>query len=374
MNTNFYMPTRVIMGSDCITQNSNVFKTLGNKALIVTGAQSAKKNGSEKDVITALDSVGISYLVFDKVMSNPTISCAYEGASLAKENNVDFIIAIGGGSPMDAGKAIALLASQDINEQNLFSGNYENKILPMVLVPTTAGTGSEVTQYSILTNDRAQTKTSISSNLLFPTVAFLDAKYMQHLSVVTTIHTAIDALSHAVEGMLSIRASRISDGLASESIRMIMDCISDMLDALKAKSEVILDLRKREELLQASLLAGIVIAQTGTTIVHSMGYSLTYFKDVDHGRANGLLLTEYLKLVDKERPDLVRRILKAMNLSEIKQFEELMNQLLGQKEDLTAEEINQYSKIALTAKNRLNSAVVPSEEDIIEMFAKSLIQ
>ncbi|WP_141694398.1 iron-containing alcohol dehydrogenase, partial [Desulfosporosinus sp. BG] len=195
MTNKYYMPTRVIIGDDCIIKNSELFIPLGKKALIVTGAQSAKSNGSEKDVRTALESVGINYLVFDKVMSNPTISCVYEGASLAKEKGVDFIIAIGGGSPMDAGKAIALLAVQDIEEESLFSGNYEKTVLPMAFVPTTAGTGSEVTQYSILTNDKAQTKTSIASDLLFPTVTFLDAKYTEHLAVTTTINTAIDALS-----------------------------------------------------------------------------------------------------------------------------------------------------------------------------------
>lgn len=373
MTSKYYMPTRVIMGNGCITQNSDVFKTLGKKALIVTGAHSSKRNGSEKDIKTALDSVGIRYLVFDKVMSNPTISCVYEGASVAKENDVDFIIAIGGGSPMDAGKAIALLTAQDIDKESLFSGDYENKVLPMAFVPTTAGTGSEVTQYSILTNDKAQTKTSIASDLLFPTVAFLDSKYMEHLSVNTTINTAIDALSHAVEGMLSVKASTVSNALAAESIRLIMDCVPDLLQALQSGPEIILDPKKREELLQASFMAGMVIAQTGTTAVHAMGYSLTYFKDIDHGRANGLLLGEYLRLVEKEQPDLARRILEAMNLSGVDQFKELINQLLGEKEEISTEEINQYSKMAIQTKNIANCVVKPNEGDIRIIFTQSLL-
>jgi len=371
MTNKYYMPTRVIIGEDCITKNSELFKTLGKKALIVTGAQSAKRNGSEKDVKTALEAVGIPYLVFDKVMSNPTISCVYEGAAFAKENGVDFIIAIGGGSPMDAGKAIALLAVQDLEEGSLFSGNYENKVLPMAFVPTTAGTGSEVTQYSILTNDKAQTKTSISSDLLFPTVTFLDAKYTEHLRVVTTINTAIDALSHAVEGMLSVKASNVSNALAVASIRMIMNCVPDMLQALQAGSEVVFNLKQREQLLQASLMAGMVIAQTGTTAVHAMGYSLTYFKNIDHGRANGLLLGEYLKLVEKVQPDLAGRILTVMNFSEAEQFRELLSKILAEKEEISSEEIKQYSKTAIQTKNIANCVVIPTEEDISTMFALS---
>lgn len=367
----YYMPTRVIMGEDCITNNSDVFKILGKKALLVTGASSAKKNGSQKDVEAALDSVGIRYVVFDRVMSNPTISCVYEGASIAKENDVDFIIAIGGGSPMDAGKAIALLAAQYIAEENLFSGKYENKVLPMAFIPTTAGTGSEVTQYSILTNDKAQTKTSIASDLLFPTVAFLDPKYMKHLSVKTTVNTAVDALSHAVEGMLSVRASTLSNTLAAESIRMIMDCIPEMLQALHSAQEVPFDGKTREQLLHASFTAGMVIAQTGTTAVHAMGYSLTYFKDIDHGRANGLLLGEYLRLVEKENSDLAERVYKAMNLAGADKFKEVMDLLLGEKEEIGLEEMKQYSKLAIQTKNIANCVVKPREEDLENMFRVS---
>ncbi|WP_407311376.1 iron-containing alcohol dehydrogenase family protein [Desulfosporosinus sp. SB140] len=371
MTNNYYMPTKVIMGDDCVVKNCELFKVLGRKALIVTGTQSAKRNGSEKDVKTALESVGIQYQVFDKVMSNPTISCAYEGASLAKENGVDFIIAIGGGSPMDAGKAIALLAAQDIEEESLFLGNYQNKVLPMAFVPTTAGTGSEVTQYSILTNDKAQTKTSIASDLLFPTVTFLDAKYTVHLGVTTTINTAIDALSHAVEGMLSVKASIVSDALAAASIQMIIDCTPKMLLALQAGSEAAFDLEQREQLLQASFMAGMVIAQTGTTVVHAMGYSLTYFKGIDHGRANGLLLGEYLKLVEKAQPDLAAKILKTMSFAKAEQLLELLGKLLGQREEINAEEIKFYSKKAIQTKNIANCIVKPTEDDLRTMFVQS---
>jgi alcohol dehydrogenase class IV len=368
MNYKYYMPTKVLTGTDCIVNHKEIFKTIGTKALIVTGRHSAKVNGSQGDVITALEAVGIEYIVFDQVMSNPTIACTYEGAKVAKENGVDFIIAIGGGSPIDAAKGMALLAAQEIAEEALFSGKYEQKVLPLVAVPTTAGTGSEVTQYSILTNDRLQTKTSIATELIFPKVAFVDAKYMEKLSVNITINTAIDALSHAVEGMLSVRASTISDALAEKSIAMIMDCFPMMLKGLETGSYEVFDLEMREVLLQASLIAGMVIAQTGTTAVHAMGYSLTYFKVIDHGRANGLLLGEYLRLVAKEEPDLVEKILKAMNLLSINTFIVKMDQLFGEKEDISLEEIKQFSQKAIKTGNIGNSLVKPTETDIANMY------
>ena len=371
-NYKYYMPTRIITGKDCLIQNKDLFKTLGKKALIVTGAQSAKRNGSEQDVRTALESVGISYLIFDKVMTNPTVACAYEGAEFARKNEVDFIIAVGGGSPIDAAKAIALLAAQDIAEENLFFGQYDNKILPLATVPTTAGTGSEATPYSILTNERAETKTSIASDLLFPVVSFLDAKYMDNLPLVTTINTAVDTLSHGIESMLTVRASEISNTLAIECIRMITGCVPDMLQALQSGSETRFNPAKREQLLLASCLGGMAIAQTATTLVHSMGYSLTYFKDIDHGRANGLLLGEYLRLVEKVYPDLTARILQAMNLSDVDSFEEMMNSLLGEKEEVSSEEIIKFSEITMRARNVPNSIVIPSEEEVRIMFERSL--
>lgn len=373
MNKQYYMPTKVYMGENCIVNNKEVFKTLGKKALIVTGKSSAKINGSLSDIKIALETEEISYFIYDKVMSNPTIACCYEGAQIAKENNIDFIIAIGGGSPMDAGKGIALLAAQDIDEENLFSGKYENRVLPMAYVPTTAGTGSEVTQYSILTNNKAQTKTSIASPLIFPTVSFLDAKYMEQLSIATTINTAIDALSHAVEGILSVKSSVISNALATESISMIMKCVPEMIKALKPEGSTTLDKSIRESLLQASFMAGIVIAQTGTTVVHAMGYSLTYFKHIDHGRANGLLLGSYLALVKKKQPELADKILSAMNLKEIYEFTQITNELFGEKEKITQEEIKSFSEIAMKTKNIANCIVKPTEEDVKAMYTVSLL-
>ncbi|BCN31270.1 iron-containing alcohol dehydrogenase family protein [Anaeromicropila herbilytica] len=364
MNLNFYMPTKVIMGEDCISQNEMEFTKLGRKALIVTGAHSAKMNGSLDDIIKTLELVKIDYVIYDKVRSNPTVTCVYEGAKIARDNNVEFIIAIGGGSPMDAGKAIALLACQDIKEDEIFGGNISDKVLPMAFVPTTAGTGSEVTQYSILTNDKAETKTSISSPYLFPTVSFLDAKYMDSLSITTTINTAIDALSHAVEGMISVRATALTNAIAIESIQNIASCFEEL------RSEKVSRVA-REKLLYGSMLAGIVIAHTGTTAVHSMGYSLTYFKDVDHGRANGLLLGGFLEFVQKAKPELIDTMLKAMNLTSVEEFQILMNQLFGDKEEITMEEMKKYTSIAIKAKNIKNSSVEPDENVILDIYKKS---
>lgn len=362
------MPTKVIMGSKCIEENSALLKTYGKKAMIVTGRRSAKLNGSQDDVILALRKEGIDYVIYDQVMSNPTIECAYEGAALAREEEVDFIIAIGGGSPIDGAKAMALLAKQDIEEEALFSGQYACEVLPLIAVPTTAGTGSEVTQYSILTNDKAETKSGLATPLIFPQIAFMDARYMRGLSVKVTINTGIDALSHAVEGLLSVKASPMSDVLALKSTEMVLETVTAMFNAIETPSLEPFSLEIREKLMMASMYAGMVIAQTGTTAVHAMGYSLTYFRHIDHGRANGLLLGHFLKLVEKAQPALIKRIIDAMKLNSVDEYIELMTKLFGEKEAMVVEEIEKYSEKAMGTGNIRNCVIVPTKEDLITVY------
>ena len=365
MNQAFYVPTKVVMGDGCIQKNRGLLAQMGKTALIVTGAHSAKKNGSLQDITDTLTLNGQSYKVFDKVMSNPTIACVYEGAAYAKEIGADFLMAAGGGSITDAGKAIALLARQDIPEEKLFSGNYKKDVLPMAFVPTTAGTGSEVTPFSILTNDKAKTKTSIATPLLFPTLALLDGKYMQNLPHRTTANTAVDALSHCIEGVLSNKASTITDCLATEGIRLVASCFDDI------KKDT-LSLNQRTDLLIASMLGGMVIANTGTAAVHAMGYSLTYFKHIDHGLANGLLMGRFLALMEKDCSGRIGLILSNLKLPSVSAFTELLAELLEKPQGLTEEEVNQYARLAMRAKNMANCLVMPKEEDLRKILKESL--
>ena len=368
MSYKYYMPTKVVFGQDCIHEYSELFSSYGKKAMIVSGKHSSKINGSQDDVSCVLEKQNIEYIVFDKVMSNPTTKCCYEGAKMAKEFEADFLVAIGGGSPMDAAKAIALLAKQEISEEQLLKGAFEHKALPVIAVPTTAGTGSEVTQYAILTNDLVESKTGVASEVIFPKIAFVDSKYMRDLSVEITINTAIDALSHAVEGILSIRSSILSDTLAQESIKLFSRCIQSLNEAKETHSTLVLNDEIRDHLAKCSTLAGMVIAQTGTTVVHAMGYSLTYFKEIDHGRANGLLLAQYLKLVNKKEPELIDKILHPMGLKTIQAFSELMDTLLGGHETMRSEEIRRFSEKAVNTGNMNNCRVRPTQEEIVNMF------
>jgi alcohol dehydrogenase class IV len=364
MSLNFFLPTKVLLDEDCVKRNAPLFKELGKKALLVTGRHSARANGSLQDVTDSLASQSLEWILFDRVETNPSIATVREGAAFAKENGADFVIGIGGGSPMDAAKAIALLACQDLSDDELFAGRYTSEVLPLVLLPTTAGTGSEVTQYSILTNDRAQTKTSIATPLLFPKIAMVDAKYTVGLPLKTTINTAIDALSHSIEGMLSIKANSLIDLLAAESIAKIAGSFDKLLSGK-------VDAACRAELIYASTLGGIVIAHTGTTAVHSMGYSLTYFQHIDHGRANGLLLAAFFSFIEKQNPAVIRRLLDIMRLADTSAFKSVLDRLLGEKESITVEHLEKFAGISIKAKNISNCTIVPTQKDLYNLYVES---
>ena len=374
------------MGENCVNDQRGFFSALGKKAFIVTGKKSAQINGAYDDAVKALEANNQNHVLYDSVMSNPTDACVCEAGKLAREQRCDFVIGIGGGSPMDAAKAIAVLAINDISKEGLFTVAFKSA-LPTIAIPTTAGTGSETTQYSVLVDTTeadgktpkagGPVKRSISSPLLFPQIAFLDAKYMKNLNRDITVHTAIDALSHAIEGMLTLRGNCISDVLARESIAMILGCMDDLLGFPKDPSAF--PMQKREKLLLASTIAGMVIAQSGTAAPHSMGYHFTLNWGTDHGRANGLLMKSFLLLCEEKEkamqsadPSFMARIpkLRAALGMDLEKFFGLVEKLLGKREKASEEEIAAWS--ALPTKNAANTYTLPNKEEIERVFRESV--
>ena len=175
MNFSYMAPTKVVIGKGCVQDQNALFKGIGRKAFVLTGRTSAARIGALADVQYALEKQGISYVHCNKVAPNPTIEQARELAAEAADAGVDFVVAIGGGSPMDAGKAVAVLAcNPELTDEELFDVHHFERVLPVVAIPTTAGTGAEVTQYAILTDCVKQTKRTLSGEQLFPCLALLE--------------------------------------------------------------------------------------------------------------------------------------------------------------------------------------------------------
>ena len=353
----YFMPTEAFFGRDCVLREGGRMKALGTHALVVTG-KSSRKNGALADVLAALGANGQTATVYDRVSPNPTVACVREGVALLRAAGADFLVAVGGGSPMDAAKAIAALAVCERPDADIFAGGY-GAALPMAHVPTTAGTGSEVTPYAILTNDAGMTKTSISSAAMFPRFAFLDGKYMRDMPVSVTVNTALDAFSHAVEGMLSRKKTPVSDVLAEACLRILYP--------LLARTKGCLSPDERDGLLYASMLAGMTIAQSGTTAVHGMGYFLTYRYGIDHGRANGLLLGGMLRLCAKKGVPALDAILAACG-DTLDGVCATLGALLGVRERIPQDVLRTFAHRAMDNKNIQKSAYEPTEAEVLEIY------
>ena len=357
----FFMPTRVIHGERELVNQAGLLKQLGNRCLLVTGRTSARVSGALDDAVEALTSQGIDYELFDQVENNPSLENVGAGGEAARRYKPDFILGIGGGSPLDASKAIAVLAVNDMEPEELYRNEFANQPLPIAAIPTTAGTGSEVTPYSVLTDPAAETKRSFSVPEVFPKIAFLDWRYTANLPVTITRDTALDALSHLVEGYLSRRATGTSDIFAQQGIELWAECLKSLQEGAFAPED-------RDRLLVASALGGITIAHTGTTLVHALGYSLTYYHDLPHGRANGLLMGEYLRYNAEYVPQRVANVLAWLGFEDVEEFAQVMGELAGPMVELSSEQIKDYAATAAATRNAAYSQGAATEEVLQRML------
>lgn len=358
------MPTEVYSGRESIDKNKNAMMKLGKKSLIVTGKNSSKKNGSLNHMTSALESLNIEYIIFDDVEENPSLETIEKVASLGRDGNVDFVIGIGGGSPLDAAKAVAVfIKNPQINKENIFaSGKLES--IPVVAVPTTSGTGSEVTPYSIVTVHKEETKKNLGQ-VVFPAIAFLDSGYTDNTPYNITISTAIDAFTHLVESYLSSKSTIMSDLYAEGGFKLFKSCFKNLIE--KDLTEEF-----REKIMLASMLGGIAIAQSGTSLPHGMGYALTYYNKLPHGLANGVLIVEYLKRFKNK--DKIIKMLNILGVEDLDQLKDIFDKLFQVDIKVSHKQISEYAISFGKNKNKLESH--PEEvsiEDIERIYRNSLI-
>ena len=261
-----------------------------NKALLVTDAMLVQCGVAEK-IENVLKDGGISYEIDDEVKPNPTIDNVHTGLDKLKASGADFIIAIGGGSVIGTAKAVAVIANNPDNYDVVSLEGVDkskNPPMPIIAVPTTAGTGSETTMDYVITNTEQKRKMACMDSMVVPVVAILDTDIMASLPLKMTAATAMDALTHAVESYLSKGAFDFSEMLSLKAVSLIS---ANFLKVIKNLN----DLEARKALAMAQYMAGMSFTNVGLGIVHSMAHPLSAFYDVPHGVANALILPYVLK-------------------------------------------------------------------------------
>ena len=356
------MPVKLLFGKNVIKANTPVFDEFGKNAFIVTGRNSAKISGALSDVKYALRECNIDFTIFDKIPENPDIDTIYNAVNEFKKAGCDFIIGIGGGSPIDAAKAISVIAKNNLKGMEFYNPEKLVNAYKIIVVPTTSGTGTEVTQYSVITC--GDVKNGFGSPLIFPAVSFADPSYTFSLPAVNTRDTAVDALSHLLEGLYSTRRNKLNYPIIYDGIKLVIDNLKPCLENPE-------NFKYRENLMLAAIYGGIVIAQTGTTAQHGIGYALTTQFGASHGLVNGIVMKQMMlknyKHIKEELDDLFAYLQITMN--EFFEWLDSLEMSLG----FTPENdfIDKYAPEVLKAKNIKINPYPISVEEIKEIY-KSL--
>lgn len=341
MDFNLFIPINVISGKDAVTKNSSKLKTLGSACLIVTGGKSSRLCGALSDMENALTKEGIKYEIYDKIGPNPRLDHCFEAGKIAREMKADFIVGIGGGSPLDAAKAVAVYAANpDFAMDDIYSSGERNKALPIALVGTTAGTGSEVGKVSVLTHPETNRKKSISPLDCFPTLTFADAKYTASMPYDITVSTALDAMAHVLEGYMGVKCTDIPTLFGEKAIELIWKGLFFLYENKEEK--LLPDEGLREALYYGSLYAGITLAYCGTAFPHPMGYILTENYGTPHGKACTAFMDEFVDRASEFTPEKLNKALSIMKTDK-ESFKKIITELTDIGDiTMTEEEINSY--------------------------------
>jgi len=377
-------PSVLVNGPGASREVGSFAKGMGRKALIVTDVL-LEKIGILIEVKNSLEVAGVAYAVYNKVVSEPTMGYAEEGLKAYQDAGADFLIAVGGGSPMDAAKAVGALAANPGRKITEFMG--ANKIpnpgAPVIAGPTTAGTGSEVTQFTIITDTDRDVKMLIASPMIMPKVALVDPLLTLSLPREITAATGLDALTHAIEAYVSVKAHPLTDTLALQAIRIIGANLRQAWsngDNLEARINVMI----------GALQAGMAFSNASVALVHGMARPIGAYFHVAHGVSNAALLptviefsipgnpqryadiaaalgeiTEGLSLLDAaylaaEAVERLNEDLKVPSLEELGGAEEKFGKL-----------VEKMAEAAIASGSPGNNPRKATKEEIVELYRKA---
>lgn len=301
----FKAPSVIVNGPGAAKEVGSFAKGLGKKALIVTD-NLLEKIGLLNEIKKALEVAGIPFTTYDKVVTEPTMDYTGEGLKIYQEVKADFLIAVGGGSPIDTAKGISALATNPAKMSDFEGANkIPNPGAPLIAIPTTAGTGSEVTQFTIITDTTRDVKMLIASPSVMPRVALVDPMMTLLMPQGITAGTGLDALTHAIEAYVSVKAQPITDALALHAIRLISGnlrqawCNGNNIEA-------------RTNMMTGALEAGLAFSNASVALVHGMARPIGAYFHVSHGTSNAALLPTVIEFSIPGNPKRYVDIAEAM--------------------------------------------------------------
>lgn len=371
----FMVAMYIIPGSGKVKKVGELTKPYGKKALIVTGRSSAKKSGIYDKVKNGLEAAGLTTVLYDKVSQNPLTTTAEDGAAFAKENHCDVVVAIGGGSIMDCAKAIAFLSKNkgDISDY-IYNRLRSDEALPLVLIPTTCGTGSEGNGFAVLTNPENGDKKSLRCNAIVAKVSIVDPECMMTMPKKVLASVAFDALCHNIEAYTSRIAQPFTDALSLYAIDLIANNLVDVYNGTAGKDGW-------EKITLASTIGGMVINTAGVTLAHGMEHPASGLKNIVHGQGLAALTPVIIEASykgNREKFSKIARIMGGMTAEDCAtKIRTLLKKLdlnytlsdLGIKEDIPWMAEN---CMKVSAAGVVNNPVVFSKEEIAEIYRKAL--
>jgi len=372
-------PTKIIFGNNSVQQLGNVVAGLDGHRVFLVVDPGLKKAGIVEQISTILTASKIPFTLYDKVTPEPGLKLADEAMKLAKKNRTDCIVGVGGGSALDIAKAVSILLTNGGKaEEYLGLGKIKKPGVPKIMIPTTAGTGAEVTFTAVFINEKTQSKGGMNGDPLYPDVAILDPKLTLSLPPAITAATGIDAFTHALEAFVSTQAHVISDMYAIEA----MDLISRNLGPAYANGS---NLEARAAMLLGSLLGGKALATAGVGLVHAMAYPLGGMFNTAHGLANAVLLPYVVEYNIIGNPEKFATIAQIMGYDTdslaMREAAELAVEAIHQLNadvgipgslaalNIPASKIPEMAKIALTVTRPVeNNPRKPTVEDVIAVY------
>lgn len=376
----YYVPTMFFFGDHILEQKAPIlFEKYGKKAAIITTKfLEGCENTALTDTCEVLEKSGIAYVVNDETEENPSVRNVLEITKKLMDEDVDFLIGVGGGSPIDCAKSISVLmahpeglkgieeATEVFYDGSLpFETLWSEGALPVFAVPTTAGTGSEVTCFAVLTDEKAHTKRAIS-HPVYCVAGFLDARYIVNAPEIIIVTGAMDALAHGCETYVNKTSNQMNRAMAEIGFRLFSEVKDHLRDRCLEKEDY-------EKLVMFSNIMGIAFMRNGTTLPHGMSYPLSHFKGVNHGLSCSVTLGEYYRnFRDKT---LVNRAVELCGFKDVDEFAEYCRQIVSYSLDITVteEEIEAWADDFITIEDRMKKHPEKvTRDDIVHIYHEAL--